>query len=499
MIQNVLVLGAGSAGLFAALTLKKKIPSLGVRVVRSAALGVIGVGESTTPNLPKHLFEYMGISHRQFYALVHPTWKMGIHFIWGPREAFDYGFAQQMDAQWSDLPRPNGFYCDEDFSFADLNSSLMALGKAFPRQPQGGGPHIPDWHAFHLDNPKLVKGLEVIASEAGIEFIDANMKGAERGPAGLSAIVLEDGRKLEADFFVDASGFRSELLGRTLAEPFVSFDRSLFCDRAVVGSWERTDEPILPYTIAETMDAGWCWQIEHEDAVNRGYVFSSGSLSDDHAHAEFMRKNPKAKTWDHVVKFRSGRYQRLWIDNVLAVGNSGGFVEPLEATALMVVCWQCRTFVDFLLHSGAAPPPSLRELYNRKATETWDEIRDFLSIHYRFNTRLDTPFWQKCRAEVDVSRVAPLLDFYRENGPTGFCRHFLGTTGSQFGVEGFLVQLVGNRVPYEKRYVPTEAEWATWNRHRQDNKTQAAAGMDVKEALSYIKHPNWRWHAEARG
>ncbi len=111
---------------------------------------------------------------------------------------------------------------------------------------------------------------------------------------GIAAVHLEDGRRLDADFFIDCSGFRSELLGKALAEPFLSFDRSLFCDRAVVGGWERTDEPILPYTTAETMDCGWAWQIEHEHHVNRGYVYSSQAISDDEAAAEFLRKNPKA-------------------------------------------------------------------------------------------------------------------------------------------------------------------------------------------------------------
>src|SRR5271170_6707785 len=107
MIQNVLVLGAGSAGLIAAITLKRKIPKLAVRVVRSPGIGVIGVGESTTPALHKHLFEYLGISRAQFYATARPTWKMGVHFLWGPRPRFFFPFDLQLDVQLPDLSRPN--------------------------------------------------------------------------------------------------------------------------------------------------------------------------------------------------------------------------------------------------------------------------------------------------------------------------------------------------------------------------------------------------------
>ena len=137
MIQNILVLGAGSAGLIAAISLRRKLPQLTVRVVRSPEIGVIGVGEGTTPNFPKHVFEYLGISRKRFHELAEPTWKLGIRFLWGPRGRFDYTFDQQLDCQWTDLPMPNGYYCDDDFRCASVPSALMLHGKAFPRQPDG--------------------------------------------------------------------------------------------------------------------------------------------------------------------------------------------------------------------------------------------------------------------------------------------------------------------------------------------------------------------------
>src|SRR4051812_35080599 len=152
MIKNVLVLGAGSAGLLAAITLKRKLPALAVRVVRSPDIGVIGVGEGTTPNFPRHLFDYLGLSRRAFYAAAEPTWKIGVRFLWGPRDRFDYGFSLALDSHWSDLPLPNGFYCDDEFRCADLPTALIAHDKVFPRQPNGGGPDVQGWHAFHIEN-----------------------------------------------------------------------------------------------------------------------------------------------------------------------------------------------------------------------------------------------------------------------------------------------------------------------------------------------------------
>jgi tryptophan 7-halogenase len=494
MLRNVLVVGSGSAGLIAALTIKRRFPQCTVRVLRSSDIGVIGVGESTTPNVPFHLFEWLGIDRRRFYAVAEPTWKMGIHFLWGPRASFEHSFEPQLDVRLPELPRPNGYYCDDDFSNLNPTSALMSHGKVFARQPNGGGPEIPSGHAFHLENHKFVKFLEMIAHERDIQFIEGKLQGVERGPAGVAAILVEDGQRLTADFFIDATGFRSELLGKTLQEPYISYSPSLFNDRALVGSWQRIDEPVWPYTTAETMDAGWCWQIEHETEVNRGYVYSSSAISDDAAREELQRKNPKIQIRDRIVHFRTGRYQRAWVDNVLAIGNACGFVEPLQSTGQMVICWQSQTFVDLLQFVGDSP--SIKALFNQAWGATWDEIRDFLTLHYWANTRLDTPYWQHCRKDTDTSRITPLLDFFAENGPTGFSRYFLKNTGSQFGIEGFLVMLVGSRVPYRNHHTATPAERQIIDARRAHCRALAQNGMDVKEALAFVKHPQWRWFGE---
>ncbi|MBC7782686.1 MAG: tryptophan 7-halogenase [Burkholderiales bacterium] len=494
MMKSILILGAGSAGLIAALTLKRKVPNVSVRVVRSPEIGVIGVGESTTVNVGEHFFEYLKIPRRRFYELAEPTWKIGIHFLWGPLPQFDYAFEPQMGFRAPGLSRPNGFYCEDRFDSMNLQSELMAHGKAFARQPNGA-PDIPPWAAFHLENVKLVKALETFAREDGVEFIDAKVQGAERGPEGIAAVILEDGRRLEADFFVDASGFRSELLGKTLEEPFVSFAGSLFNDRAVVGRWDRTDEPTLPYTTAETMDSGWCWRIDHERTINRGYVYSSGAISDDDAREEFVRKNPKANVFDRVIKFRSGRYGRAWVDNVLGVGNSCGFVEPLESSGLMMVCLQCNSFAEMIVN--ADPTPSLRGYYNKLWAASWDEIRDFLTLHFWLNTRLDTPYWQHCRHDADVSRLTALLEFYQENGPVDFSPYQYGNTANAYGIDGFLVMLVANRFPHRAKYVPTSAERQSIANRRIQYKALAQSALTVEEALAYVRHPNWRWFAES--
>jgi len=183
----------------------------------------------------------------------------------------------------------------------------------------------------------------------------------------------------------------------------------------------------------------------------------------------------------------------MWVDNVLAIGNSGGFVEPLEATALMVVCMECQSLVETLRESRSMPTPTMRDLYNDHIVETWEQIRDFLALHYKLNTRLDTPFWRQCRADTDMSRLEPFMKFYEENGPSALGRYLLSKEGGVFAVEGYLVMLVGNRHPYRASYVPTDQERLVWNRHRAELATMARQGLDVQQTLACVRHPRWVW------
>lgn len=498
MIRHILVLGGGSAGLLAAVSLKIKLPALRVTLLRSPSIGIIGVGEGTTPNFPAHLFDYLGIRKKSFFEKVRPTWKLGVRFLWGERGRFDYSFGQQCDATTPGLARPNGYFCDEEFESASLPAALMRQDRVF-RKRADGLPDIQGWHAFHLENELLVTTLEEVAREVGVEIIEGEMREARRSANGdVSSLLLEDGRVIGGDFFIDASGFRSELIGRMLEEPFVDFGASLFCDRALAAGWERQEgETILPYTTAEAMDAGWAWQIEHERHVNRGYVFSSSEMSDDQACAEFLRKNPRIKREPRLVKFRSGYHRRQWVGNVVTIGNSGGFVEPLEATALMIVCGNVQMLIEMLTRSEGQPGPAMRDLFNRMTERSWLDIRDFLALHYKLNTAGQTSFWRKCREETDVSRIQDLLDFYWENGPTGFCRYFIdGAQKNDFGLEGYLVMLIGNKTPYRNAGKISLQEMQLWQHHRSAWRGEAARGMTVNEALGYVHHPNWVWDTD---
>jgi len=486
-----MVLGAGSAGLMAALTLKRRLPELEVTVVRSPDIGIIGVGEGTTLAFPRHFFEYLKLKPQSFYEMAEPTWKLGIKFLWGPHPEFFYTFAYEFQQRLPELKRNNGFYFDPTEPWSGPVSTFMARDRAFPKRPDGS-PQFHNNHAYHIENLKLVGWLESVSRTLGVRVIDATVT-AIRGEGGIESLVTEGGERLAADLYVDASGFRSELLVRTLAEPVVSYGNTLFCDRAVIGGWPRTDESIKPYTVAETMDSGWCWQIEHENWINRGYVYASAFVTDEEALAEFLRKNPKVANTPRVVKFRTGRSARNWVGNVVGIGNAVGFVEPLEATALQVICVEVSTLADSLVDSQCEPTPTLIELYNRFNAQAWDDIRDFLAVHYAFNTRLDTPFWLACRSDTQLHGAQFLVDFYRENGPSVVAGAQLLHSSNSFGMDGYLALLLGQGVPHAKPYVAEARERKVWLERRAAWDAEARRGLDVKQCLTAIRKSGAKW------
>jgi tryptophan halogenase len=312
--------------------------------------------------------------------------------------------------------------------------------------------------------------------------------------AGVAGLVLASGVTLTADLYVDCSGFRSVLLGQTLREPFVSFKRSLFNDRAVIGPWVRTDEPIQPYTTAETMNAGWCWQIEHEDRVDRGYVYSSDFISDDEAEGEFREKNPKATT-TRIVKFVSGRRERSWVKNVVAVGNASSFVEPLESTALGVLCLDSFALAETLADCDLEVRPTQVRLYNKRGALTVDLVRRFLAVHYKFNERLETPFWRACRADVDLVGAEEYVEFYKENGPSTLWRQMILDNRDPFGFEGYLSMMIGMDVPYRRTFTPPEPEKWAWAALYRRWLEEAERAPTVEETLRWIHSPDWHWPA----
>ena len=407
------ILGGGTAGYLTALALAAKRPEVEVTLLASSAVPVIGVGEATTPLLPQFLHADLGLDVHRLWREVRPTFKLGIRFAWGEAD-FNYPFGPLR------LAEPAAY--DGDTEAASLRSLLMSAGR-LPLFEGGDGmqPRFGTAVAYHLGNQPFVAYLEERAAAVGVHPIDATVAEVRRSPDGetVEELVADDGRRFRADLWVDCSGFRSLLLGDALGSPWESFAASLFTDRALLATAPAAGLP--PHTRADTWDAGWCWAIPQRGEgseggeTHHGYVYSSAFLDDAAAAAELARRLPAARP-GRTLPFRAGRHRHFVRGNVAALGNAYGFVEPLESTALHLLVRQVGLLLRLIPWRPEEADGRLA-LANRKVAGWWDYLRWFLALHFRFNRRLDTPFWRACREEVDVSAWEELVAVYRRRGP----------------------------------------------------------------------------------
>ena len=458
LVRTVGILGGGTAGYLAALALRRKRPELEVTLIASSRLPVIGVGEATTPLLPQFLHADLGLDVGELFRRVRPTLKLGIRFEWGGGDGhFNYPFGPVH-------PLEPAVY-DGDVKRASLRSMVMSADVVPLERREGGGfrSHLDTETAYHLDNRRFVRYLEGKAGERGIPRIDAVIADVELAGdgRGVEALVADDGRRFAFDLYVDCSGFRSLLLERSLGSPFVGYESSLPTDRAIVASAPRAGR-LLPYTVAETMDAGWCWNTPQRDADHRGYVYCSAYLGAEEAEAEMRRKIPGLGEARRIA-FRAGRHRHFWRGNVVALGNAYGFVEPLESTALHLLIRQIGLLVRaFPLRRGER---GIAAVVNRRVAAFWDYVRWFLALHFRFNRRLDTPFWRFCRREVDVSGHGELLSAFRDRGPLSYDPVLAAFEYPDplWGAEGVDLLLLGQQVPTRlPRPGRSRGEWRQW-------------------------------------
>src|SRR5262249_14013042 len=283
--------------------------------------------EATTPPMLPFLHHVLGIDVIDFYARVKPTWKLGIKFEWGRRPYFNYPFG---DAQLVDAVVHDG-----DVRSCSLTSRLMARDRVplFEDVLGADSALAKVRFAYHLDNRRFVAYLAEHARREGVEYLDRTVAGAVVADAGrVDHLATQEGDALRFDLYIDATGFRSLLIEGALGSPYLPYDSTLLCDRAVVANVPHGGL-LKPYTLAETMDAGWCWNIPQVDEDHRGYVYSSAFLDVDAAAAEMRRKNPGMSDY-WTVKFRSGRHRDFSLGNLLPVANPSTSLQPPHSPPL---------------------------------------------------------------------------------------------------------------------------------------------------------------------
>jgi tryptophan halogenase len=448
--RSVAVIGGGTAGWLAALAVQRRFPDVAVTVIESRDIPIIGVGEATTTLMPPFLHGELGLDAAELFAAVRPTFKLGIRFEWGARD-FCYPFG--------DTDPLRAVAADGQLDDQSLTAMLMHADRVAPSLLSRLK------FAYHLDNQPFVAFLTRAAKARGVAHELMTIDNFVEQDGRIDA-VQGDGRTLRYDFFVDCSGFRSLLARRS---PFIDFSSSLFCDRALVATLPQPG-PIRPYTTAETMNAGWCWRIPVRGEDHRGYVYSSRFLDDDTALTEMRAKNPDLRE-PKIVRFRSGRHRDFFGANFAAVGNAYGFVEPLESTALHMI------IVELAYLLAALDDETMVPFANQSVGAHWDFLRWFLSIHYKFNTRLDTPFWRAARADTDSSGLDEAIQRLRRGeSATGF-----QPGDPAFGHSGVQLLLLGQGV-----LTPPRSDDPAWRARVERDRLTVAAAPSQRDALDNL-------------
>jgi len=483
-IRRIGVIGGGTAGYLTALALKQKRPWLEVSLVESPDIPIIGVGESTVTFLLMFLHHYLGIDADELYRRVHPTWKTGINFEWGPHPD---GFRCAFDWSAESVGLVGAIEATGNISGSTVGSALIMNDRAAVFDVDGRPVSLMKYlpFAYHLDNKPFVEFLTDLAARRGVRHVPATLTDVvTSGPEWVDHLRTTDGQELRFDLYVDCTGFRSLLLGKALDTPFVSYHESLFTDSAITGNVDHHGH-IKPYTDVITMNAGWNWGIPTPESDHRGYVYSSAFISDDEAADEFARRYPGISE-PHVLRFRSGRHAKAWRGNVIAIGNSYAFTEPLESSGLVMAAEAIWSLVATLPASWSAA--SARDVVNTALNQRWDQVRWLIASHYKFNTRLDTPFWKEARSSTDVSGFVPILEMYAECAPLshrdGLLQDMLNrvapTTFSLYGMDNILL---GMQVP-TRRLLPSGESPERWLFRREAAEALARRALPTRDALA---------------
>jgi tryptophan halogenase len=417
-MRRIAVVGGGTAGWMAAMILAHKLGPRGVEVsvLESPAVPIIGVGEGSTPWL-RGFFDMLGIEESEWMPQCNATYKCGITFDkWCTRPGFEsyfHPFASMLDnltmTQFvhNAQARVNG-YDVEAHPDRFFISSYLAKHRKAPKPARSFPFDI--WYGYHFDAALVGQYLHRKALERGVKYVSCHVTHVNLKENGdIKSVSTREAGEVEADLFVDCTGFAGLIIQKALGTPFVSFGENLFNDSAVAMPTPQGDK-IGSQTISTAMRHGWCWEIPLTNRNGNGYVYSSAFCSPDEAERELREKLGMLDSPEGArhLKMKVGRVTKHWNRNCLAVGLSQGFIEPLEATALLFIQRTVQQFVD-VLEAGDLGDAA-RERFNEKVNQHFEGTRDYIVTHFKTNTRKDTDYW---RANAENTKISPaLLELY---------------------------------------------------------------------------------------
>ncbi|MGZ2410843.1 tryptophan 7-halogenase [Sphingomonas sp. F9_3S_D5_B_2] len=463
-VRKVTIVGGGTAGWMTAGILSRWLSQVEIRLIESDEIGIIGVGEATIP----HIRTYMplaGLDPLKMISETQATFKLGIEFVnWGaPGERYVHGFGKVgRDMLW--LHTHQLWLAARERSpgsvrpFDDYSLSCVAALKnrfAFPDTRQTGSPAGDFEYAYHFDASLFARYLRAECEARGVERIEGRIvdvvQDAETGY--IERVRLSDRREVDGELFIDCSGMRALLIGGALGVGYEDWNQWLLCDRAQAVPCASVS-PLTPYTRSTARRAGWQWRIPLQHRIGNGHVYSSALMSDEEA-AEILLGDLDAEPLadPRLVRFAPGRRLKAWEKNVVAVGLSSGFLEPLESTSIHLI----QTAIHRLLAMFPSRGFSAADIaeFNRQSRFEYEDVRDFVIAHYKVTRRSGEPFWDHVRTMDVPDTLTERLELFRASG-----RFFKQGAQELFAEESWVQVLLGQgfemRADPVTQFVPTE-------------------------------------------
>ncbi len=425
-LRSLVIVGGGTAGWMSAAALATVLRGrYRITLVESDEIGTVGVGEATIPMI--QLFnQVVGVDEAEFMRATQGTFKLGIEFVnWGRMgERYMHGFGRVGQDLWTT-------------PFHQYWRRLRALGQAAPLEqysitrmaalagrfmpPRTDLPNSPLGeiaYAYHFDAGLYARFLRGVAEQRGVQRLEGRItrvhQQAEGAQAGhVSAVELASGQRIDGDFFIDCSGFRGLLIEETLHTGYDDWTHWLPCDRALAVPCESAPR-LLPYTRATAHRAGWQWRIPLQHRIGNGHVYCSAHVSDDEAASTLLAHLDGRPLADpRPIRFCTGMRRQTWHKNVLAVGLSSGFLEPLESTSIHLIQATLQQFIEFF--PWREPSATEVDEFNRRSRFQFERIRDFIILHYHLNQR-DEPFWRQVAHMPIPDTLAHKIALYRDSG-----------------------------------------------------------------------------------
>lgn len=423
-IAKILVVGGGSAGWMTAALFANLFQGLyEIELVESEAIGTVGVGEATIPAIKK-FNELLNLDEAEFMRLTKATFKLGIQFVdwWKQGASYIHGFGViGQDWEWLRCHhywlRANALGKAADFSDYSINTAAALANKFMrPRPDMADSPLAHIAYAFHFDASLYAKFLRDYAEQRGVVRTEGMIADVELRPEDgfVASVTLADGRRIEADLFIDCSGFRGLIIEQALKTGYQDWTRWLPCDRAIAVPCARVAET-TPYTRSTARPAGWQWRIPLQHRVGNGHVYSSQYIDDSDAEATLLANlegDPTAEP--NRLRFTTGKRNKIWNKNCVAIGLASGFLEPLESTSLHLIQSAAIRLVRLFPNRGF--DPAVIDEFNRQTDFEWERIRDFIILHYKATERDDTPFWRYCRDMEIPATLQRKVELFRSSG-----------------------------------------------------------------------------------